>query len=164
MAATAFCVPFTPCISEPRARPCICVSRGALRSPIRLKKPLQLLSFHNSNTYVLHKKPSVRCHSSSSSSYESVEDKFSGEFFFRQIFVTGLSFRTTEENLQKCFSCFGKIVSVRIIRNSFTKRSKGFGFITYATEEDANTAIKEMNGKVSYADFECLKIMLTILL
>eukprot|EP00252_Welwitschia_mirabilis_P009678 TRINITY_DN223_c0_g1_i10.p1 TRINITY_DN223_c0_g1~~TRINITY_DN223_c0_g1_i10.p1 ORF type:complete len:136 (+),score=11.34 TRINITY_DN223_c0_g1_i10:157-564(+) len=88
MAATAFCVPFTPCISEPRARPCICVSRGALRSPIRLKKPLQLLSFHNSNTYVLHKKPSVRCHSSSSSSYESVEDKFSGEFFFRQIFVT----------------------------------------------------------------------------
>lgn len=65
-----------------------------------------------------------------------------------KLFVTGLSIYTTERTLQNAFSNHGKVVDVRIIMNKTTRRSKGFGFVEFATEEEASTALKEMNGKI----------------
>lgn len=65
-----------------------------------------------------------------------------------KLFVTGLSIYTTERTLQNAFSNHGKVVDVRIIMNKTTRRSKGFGFVEFSTEEEANTALKEMNGKI----------------
>eukprot|EP01018_Ginkgo_biloba_P032133 Gb_37522 [translate_table: standard] len=65
-----------------------------------------------------------------------------------KLFVTGLSFYTSEKSLENAFSDFGKIVSVRIIIDKISKRSKGYGFVEYSSEEEANEALQEMNGKI----------------
>eukprot|EP01018_Ginkgo_biloba_P028910 Gb_09687 [translate_table: standard] len=64
-----------------------------------------------------------------------------------KLFVSGLSFSTTEESLKNAFLRFGELVEVKIIMDKFAKRSKGFGFIQYATEAEAQEAIKGMDGK-----------------
>ncbi|KAH9316334.1 hypothetical protein KI387_024961, partial [Taxus chinensis] len=65
----------------------------------------------------------------------------------KKLFVSGLSFYTTEDRLRKCFSCFGQLVEAKIIMDKFAKRSKGYGFIEYATEAEAQEAILGMDGK-----------------
>ncbi|KAH9302682.1 hypothetical protein KI387_014265 [Taxus chinensis] len=66
----------------------------------------------------------------------------------RKLFVTGLSFYTSVKSLENAFSSYGKIVDVTIIMDRVTKRSKGYGFVEYSTEAEANEALKEMNGKI----------------
>lgn len=65
----------------------------------------------------------------------------------KKLFVSGLSFFTTEDSLRKCFSRFGQLVEAKVIMDKFAKRSKGFGFIEYATETEAHEAILGMDGK-----------------
>ncbi|XP_057826859.2 organelle RRM domain-containing protein 1, chloroplastic isoform X2 [Cryptomeria japonica] len=65
----------------------------------------------------------------------------------KKLFVSGLSFLTTEDSFRKCFSRFGQLVEAKIIMDKFAKRSKGFGFIEYATETEAQEAILGMDGK-----------------
>ncbi|GLJ55138.1 hypothetical protein SUGI_1183310 [Cryptomeria japonica] len=65
-----------------------------------------------------------------------------------KLFVGGLSFYTTEDALRKKFSEFGEVVDVKIIMDRGSQRSKGFGFIWYASEADAEKAKSEMCGKV----------------
>lgn len=62
--------------------------------------------------------------------------------------VTGLSFYTSEKTLRTAFEGFGELVEVKIIMDKISKRSKGYAFIEYTTEEAAATALKEMNGKI----------------
>jgi cold-inducible RNA-binding protein len=64
-----------------------------------------------------------------------------------KLFVGGISWDTKEEDLQKIFEKVGKVVEVVIIKDKFSGRSKGFGFVTMETEEDAKKAIAELNGK-----------------
>ncbi|OGJ46949.1 RNA-binding protein [Candidatus Peregrinibacteria bacterium RIFOXYA12_FULL_33_12] len=68
----------------------------------------------------------------------------------KRLFVGGLPYSTTEEALSTAFSQAGQVESVKIITDKFTGRSKGFGFVEMATEEDAQKAIEMFNGK----DFE----------
>ena len=63
------------------------------------------------------------------------------------IYVGNLSVETTEDNLTQAFSAFGKVESVRIIRDRASGQSKGFGFVTIEDEQEAQAAIDEMNGK-----------------
>ncbi|KAK9512241.1 hypothetical protein O3M35_000710 [Rhynocoris fuscipes] len=51
---------------------------------------------------------------------------------FRKIFIGGLDYRTTDESLQKHFEQWGTIVDVVVMKDPKTKRSRGFGFITYS--------------------------------
>ncbi|CAA9999928.1 unnamed protein product [Nesidiocoris tenuis] len=51
---------------------------------------------------------------------------------FRKIFIGGLDYRTTDESLQKHFEQWGNIVDVVVMKDPKTKRSRGFGFITYS--------------------------------
>jgi RNA recognition motif-containing protein len=63
-----------------------------------------------------------------------------------KLFVGGLSFHTTTEDLRAAFAKYGEIVDVAVINDRGTGRSRGFGFVTYSTREAAEEAIKHMNG------------------
>lgn len=64
-----------------------------------------------------------------------------------KLFVGNLSFDLKEEDLKTAFAQFGEVKEAAIIINKFNGRSKGFGFVTFASEADAQKAVAEMNGK-----------------
>ncbi|CAK7338318.1 unnamed protein product [Dovyalis caffra] len=63
------------------------------------------------------------------------------------LFVSGLSKRTTSEGLQAAFSKFGEVVHARVVTDRVSGYSKGFGFVRYATLADAAEGIKGMDGQ-----------------
>ncbi|BAT89875.1 Organelle RRM domain-containing protein [Vigna angularis] len=63
------------------------------------------------------------------------------------LFVSGLSKRTTTEKLREEFSKFGEVVYARVVADRVSGYSKGFGFVQYATIEDAAKGIEGMDGK-----------------
>ena len=64
-----------------------------------------------------------------------------------KLFVGNLSWGTTDESLLTIFSEIGEVVEAKVIVDKFKNRSKGFGFVTMATEELAQAAIDQLNGK-----------------
>jgi RNA recognition motif-containing protein len=64
----------------------------------------------------------------------------------KKLFVGGLSWGTTDEALHGAFSRFGDIVEAKVITDRETGRSRGFGFVTFANDDGATTAVTEMNG------------------
>lgn len=65
----------------------------------------------------------------------------------KKLFVGSLPWSLSSHSLRELFASFGEIVDVVVISDSMSGRSKGFGFVTFATEEDAAKAQKEMNEK-----------------
>ena len=63
------------------------------------------------------------------------------------IYVGNLSPDVTEEELQKAFEAFGKVVSATIITDKFSGRSRGFGFVEMSKKDEAQAAITGLNGK-----------------
>ncbi|GLT48478.1 hypothetical protein SLA2020_221000 [Shorea laevis] len=64
------------------------------------------------------------------------------------LFVSGLNKRiTTTEKLREAFSKFGEIVDAKVVTDRVSGYSKGFGFVRYATLEDAAKGIEGMDGK-----------------
>ncbi|XP_014491439.1 organelle RRM domain-containing protein 2, mitochondrial isoform X1 [Vigna radiata var. radiata] len=63
------------------------------------------------------------------------------------LFVSGLSKRTTTEKLREEFSKFGEVVHARVVADRVSGYSKGFGFVQYATIEEAAKGIEGMDGK-----------------
>ncbi|HJY99064.1 MAG TPA: RNA-binding protein [Patescibacteria group bacterium] len=63
----------------------------------------------------------------------------------KRLFVAGLPFTTTEEELRNLFTEVGVVVSVKIITDRETGRSKGFGFVEMETPEEATGAIAKLN-------------------
>ncbi|XP_073453050.1 cold-inducible RNA-binding protein isoform X2 [Aquarana catesbeiana] len=64
-----------------------------------------------------------------------------------KLFVGGLSFDTDEQCLETVFSKYGQIQEVVVVKDRETKRSRGFGFVTFENCEDAKDAMAGMNGK-----------------
>ncbi|KAE8099427.1 hypothetical protein FH972_017410 [Carpinus fangiana] len=64
------------------------------------------------------------------------------------LFVHGLNKRTTSEKLQEAFSQFGEVVHARVVTDRATGYSKGYGFVNYATLEDAENGVKGMDGEI----------------
>lgn len=64
-----------------------------------------------------------------------------------KLFVGGLSWDTKEDSLQNFFTKAGTVLSAKVITDKFTGRSKGFGFVEMGTPEEAEKAIKELNGQ-----------------
>jgi RNA recognition motif-containing protein len=62
-----------------------------------------------------------------------------------RLFVAGLPFSSTEEEIRKLFSSVGKVVSVSIILDRQTNRSKGFGFVEMENADAARMAIEKIN-------------------
>lgn len=65
----------------------------------------------------------------------------------KKVFVGNLDFKTNSEKLNDMFSDFGDIEDSVIVSDKDTRRSKGFGFVTFSEDSDAEKAISEMNGK-----------------
>ncbi|TVU38540.1 hypothetical protein EJB05_11916 [Eragrostis curvula] len=59
----------------------------------------------------------------------------------------GLSKRTTSDQLKEAFSKFGQVVEARVITDRISGYSRGFGFVKYATVQEAGEGIKGMDGK-----------------
>ena len=62
------------------------------------------------------------------------------------IYVGNLSYDMTEDDLRQAFGSHGEVTSVNIIRDRFSGESRGFGFVEMGSQEDAETAIANMNG------------------
>ncbi len=64
----------------------------------------------------------------------------------KKLYVGNLSYNTHDEDLREAFSKIGEVVSTTLITDQATGRSKGFGFVEMATDEDAEKAITALNG------------------
>lgn len=63
------------------------------------------------------------------------------------IYVGNLSHEATEDDLQKAFESFGKVISATIIKDKFSRESRGFGFVETPAKTEAQAAIDGLNGK-----------------
>jgi len=64
-----------------------------------------------------------------------------------KLFIGGLAWAATDEDLNEAFSPFGELVSASVVKYPDTGRSKGFAFVEYASVEEATKAKEEMDGK-----------------
>ena len=65
-----------------------------------------------------------------------------------KLYVGGLPYSATEQQLTETFGAHGTVASAKIISDKFTGQSRGFGFVTFECVSDCEDAISSMNGKV----------------
>jgi len=65
----------------------------------------------------------------------------------QKIYVGNLNYATTEESLSDLFANYGEVVSSVIIKDKFSNRSKGFGFVEMSDEQAGAAAIAALNEK-----------------
>ena len=65
----------------------------------------------------------------------------------KKLFVGGLAWATTDDSLHAAFSPFGEILEAKVIYERQTGRSRGFGFVTFVQDADADAARAAMNGQ-----------------
>ena len=75
-----------------------------------------------------------------------------------RLFVGNLSFQTAENDLQDYFAQAGAVVSVNLMMDKMTGRSRGFAFVEYGTSEEAQKAIELFHDK----DFQGRKITVNV--
>ncbi len=63
------------------------------------------------------------------------------------IYVGNLSYDVSDEELGEAFAVYGTVTSARVIRDRYTDRSRGFGFVEMENDTEAEAAIAELNGK-----------------
>lgn len=64
-----------------------------------------------------------------------------------KLFVDGLSHDTNETVLRDAFQKYGEIVEVKVVCHHVTSKSRGYGFVRFASEIAASNALKEMHGQ-----------------
>jgi RNA recognition motif-containing protein len=63
----------------------------------------------------------------------------------KNLFVSNLSFKVTGDDLKGIFEEHGEVISAKVVTDSYTGRSRGFGFVEMQNNEEAETAIHELN-------------------
>ena len=63
-----------------------------------------------------------------------------------KLFVGSLPFATTSDQLRAIFEKVGKVADANVVTDKMTGRSRGFGFVEMASDEDAKKAIDKLNG------------------
>ena len=63
------------------------------------------------------------------------------------LYVGNISYEMSEDDLSNTFAEYGEVTSVKIIKDKFTGRSRGFGFVEINSEDGSKKAIEELNGK-----------------
>lgn len=63
-----------------------------------------------------------------------------------KIYIGNLSYKSSEQEIESLLSSFGNVVSVRIVKDRDTGRSKGFGFAEFDSADAMNKAIEELDG------------------
>jgi RNA recognition motif-containing protein len=74
----------------------------------------------------------------------------------KKLFVGGLSWDTTDDGLRQAFQVHGEITEAKVITDRETGRSRGFGFVTFAEDENAKSAISKLDG--SSLDGKTIKV------
>lgn len=64
-----------------------------------------------------------------------------------KLFVGNLSWNIDDNRLRSLFAAHGEVTEARIVHDRETQRSRGFGFVTFANPQDAETAMANLNGK-----------------
>lgn len=64
----------------------------------------------------------------------------------KNIYVGNLNYDTTEDSLRALFEAHGEVTSVNLITDRYTGRSRGFGFVEMANDQEAQDAISALNG------------------
>lgn len=64
-----------------------------------------------------------------------------------KLFVGGLSWNTDDKSLHSAFSEHGEVTEAKVILERDTGRSRGFGFVTFASADDASAAISALDGQ-----------------
>ncbi|CAI0544145.1 unnamed protein product, partial [Linum tenue] len=72
---------------------------------------------------------------------------FSKRHFSSKLFIRGLPFSMTDQMLADAFSEFGKVVKAEVIKDKDKKKSKGFGYVTFDSEDEAQKALRSTHGK-----------------
>lgn len=80
--------------------------------------------------------------------FQSEESKFMDSP--HKVYVGNLAKTVTTESLAKFFSERGKVLGARVSRTPGASNSKGFGFVSFSSEEDVEAAILSCNGAVSF--------------
>lgn len=65
----------------------------------------------------------------------------------KKLYVGGLPYSVSDRSLEELFSEHGSVESARVITDRMTGRSRGFGFVEMASQEEAQAAIESLNGK-----------------
>jgi cold-inducible RNA-binding protein len=63
-----------------------------------------------------------------------------------KLFIGSLPFSTTSDELREIFAKAGQVTEANVVMDKMTGRSRGFGFVEMATDEDAKKAIETLNG------------------
>jgi RNA recognition motif-containing protein len=63
----------------------------------------------------------------------------------KKLFVGSLSWNTDDNGLREAFAPFGEIAEATVITDRYSGRSRGFGFVTFENDEDADKAIEALN-------------------
>jgi RNA recognition motif-containing protein len=64
-----------------------------------------------------------------------------------KLFVGGLPFSTTDDELQAAFASYGSVASAKVITDRETGRSRGFGFVEFASDDEGRAAIAGLDNK-----------------
>ncbi len=64
-----------------------------------------------------------------------------------KLYVGNLNFDTTDQDLEQAFAVHGEVVSALVVKDKYTEKSRGFGFVEFSNEEEAKTAKEAMNGQ-----------------
>jgi RNA recognition motif-containing protein len=64
----------------------------------------------------------------------------------RRLYVGNLNYNTAEDTLRDAFTPFGKLKYAKILSDRDTGKSRGFGFVEFSTDEEAQAAMATMNG------------------
>ena len=65
----------------------------------------------------------------------------------KKLFIGGLSWGTSDETLRQGFEQFGEVQEAVVVKDRETGRSRGFGFVTFTQDADADAAVQGMNGQ-----------------
>ena len=63
------------------------------------------------------------------------------------IYVGNLSYEVTEEDLKEAFEVFGEVETVKVLKDNYSGKSKGFGFVEMSNNAEAQSAIDDLNDK-----------------
>jgi len=66
----------------------------------------------------------------------------------KRLYVGNLSFETMESDINEVFAQFGSVADCHLITDRYTGKSRGFAFVEMGTDEEAQKAISELDGKV----------------
>ncbi|KAK1562585.1 hypothetical protein Q3G72_014485 [Acer saccharum] len=80
--------------------------------------------------------------------YKFINTRGQGGFLDWNSTFPGLSSYTTNQELKTLFSPFGHVTQARLVKDPKTQRPKGFGFVSFRSEDEAQQALEAMNGRI----------------